>query len=163
MPRLSLLMVTYDIVIKCKFYYEMWVAIQDGHATTSPAKAVGFLFVPLLGYIWFVYTFVGFAEDYNELIKRHSIEHEKLPVWLFTIFSLWPFALIGISLLMPIFSRLSIGLTDQAELAVALAMLCGFIALFLSISISLVVKICDAVNALPDSFTTDYSETLASS
>src|SRR5215472_4189380 len=32
--------------------YQMWQSIQDGHARTTPGKAVGFLFIPFFNLYW---------------------------------------------------------------------------------------------------------------
>jgi len=32
--------------------YKAWEAIQNGHARTSPGKAVGFLFIPCFSLYW---------------------------------------------------------------------------------------------------------------
>src|SRR5687767_6774080 len=54
-------------------YYRAWKAIQDGHARTTPGKAVGFLLIPLFNLYWMFPALWGFSKDYNAYIERHSI------------------------------------------------------------------------------------------
>jgi len=82
----------YSTVVRFVLYYKMWAAIQDGHARTSAGKAVGFLLVPLLDIYWALYMFVGFAKDYNDFARRHSIRTERLSEGLFLQYAiLWVF------------------------------------------------------------------------
>jgi hypothetical protein len=53
----------------------MWGAIKDGHARTTPGKAVGFLFIPFFNIYWFFQVWAGFPTDYNRFVDRY-----KLPV-----------------------------------------------------------------------------------
>jgi len=64
-------------------YYMAWKAIQDGHARTMPARAVGFLFVPFFNAYWMFQAIWGFAKDYNAFIARHSMSVKRLPEKLF--------------------------------------------------------------------------------
>lgn len=73
----------YAIVIAFVLWYKGWKSIQDGHARTTPGKAVGFLFIPLFGLYWIFQAFWGFSKDYNSFIKRHEISVSKLPEGLF--------------------------------------------------------------------------------
>ena len=68
----------YSTAIRFVLYYKMWAAIQDGHARTSPAKAVGLLLVPVLNIFWAIYMFVGFAADFNSFAGRHSLQTDRL-------------------------------------------------------------------------------------
>ncbi|MCA9627773.1 MAG: hypothetical protein KC766_08910, partial [Myxococcales bacterium] len=58
--------------------YRCWQAIQDGNARTTPGKAVGLLFVPLLNLYWVFNVLPGFATDYNRYIQRHRVDAEPL-------------------------------------------------------------------------------------
>ena len=68
----------YSTVMRFVLYYKMWAAIQDGHARTSPAKAVGFLLVPVWNIFWAIYMFVGFAADFEGFAGRHSLRTDRL-------------------------------------------------------------------------------------
>ena len=68
----------YSTVMRFVLYYKMWAAIQDGHARTSPAKAVGFLLVPVWNIFWAIYMFVGFAADFKGFAGRHSLRTDRL-------------------------------------------------------------------------------------
>jgi len=82
----------YSTVVRFVLYYKMWAAIGDGHARTSPGKAVGLLLVPVLNIFWALYMFVGFVTDYNSFTKRHSIPRRRLSKGLFLQYALlWIF------------------------------------------------------------------------
>jgi hypothetical protein len=123
---LGFLAVIYSSVIMAIMVYKMWKAIQDGHARTTPGKAVGFLFIPFFNLYWIFQAFWGFSVDYNAYIERHSISVNKLPVNLF----------------------LTYAILSVASAVPYIGILPG-IAAFI-ILIILVVQICNAVNVLPD-------------
>lgn len=75
------------VLIELLLYYKMWAAIQDGKTSISPGKAIGFLFIPVFNVYWTLNMLIGFAEDYNAFIGRHSINIRKLPVTLFMIYA----------------------------------------------------------------------------
>ncbi|MBN2431627.1 MAG: type II secretion system protein GspG [Acidobacteria bacterium] len=82
-----ILALIYEIIVTCLLVYKMWAAIQDGHARTTPGKAVGLLFVPFFGLYWVFVAFAGFARDYNALLDRHQLALPRLSTGLFTSFS----------------------------------------------------------------------------
>lgn len=66
------------LTVFCLLVYRMWAAIQDGHASVTPGRAVGFLFIPLFNIYWATKAIAGFADDYNMYVKRRSIAAHKL-------------------------------------------------------------------------------------
>jgi hypothetical protein len=60
--------------------------IQDGNASTTPEKAVGFLFIPFYNFYWIFKDWYGFAQDYNRYIERNALNTAKLPEGLFLAF-----------------------------------------------------------------------------
>ena len=114
------------VVVGCIFVHRMWASIQDGHARTSPGKAVGYLFIPIYDLYWIFQVFRGFSKDFNRLIARHSLAIKPLPVTLFTVF--------------PVLFLL------RAIPVVGLIILCTAYFVFLV----LVSKTCDAINAVPE-------------
>jgi hypothetical protein len=107
------------------FVHRMWASIQDGHARTTPGRAVGLLFVPFFNIYWAFQVLPGFATDYNRLLERRGLRLAPLPPGLFA-------AYIGLSFgaVIPGFGLVLIA----ANYFVALAMLS---------------RTCEAVNALP--------------
>ncbi len=105
--------------------YKMWAAIQDGHARTTPGKAVGFMFIPFYNIYWIFQAIPGFAKDYNSYLQRHSVNAPPLPEGLF--------------LAIPILALVSI------------IPLLGILASLANLILFIIVagKVCDAVNALP--------------
>jgi hypothetical protein len=75
------------VSIELALYYRMWAAIQDSQVSVSPVKAIGFLFIPAFNIYWMLSMLIGFAEDYNAFIRRHSIKIKELPVTLFMIYA----------------------------------------------------------------------------
>lgn len=112
----------YGGVVSLIFIYRMWQSIRDGHARTSPGKAVGFLFIPFFNLYWMFQVLWGFAKDYNRHVDRYALRVPKLPEGLFLAYSI-----LHLTLWIP---------------------LLGFIAYWV-VSFILISKICDAVNALP--------------
>jgi predicted Zn finger-like uncharacterized protein len=76
-----------SVLIEMLLFYKMWAAIQDDQTSVSPAKAVGFLFVPVFNIYWALYMVPGFAEDYNAFIQRRSVKTQDLPLILFLIYA----------------------------------------------------------------------------
>ena len=76
-----------SVAIEYALFYKMWAAIQDGQASISPAKAVGFLFIPVFNIYWALLMVTGFAEDYNSFILRRAIKTRSLPMSLYLIYA----------------------------------------------------------------------------
>jgi len=89
----------YAEVMACVLLYKAWKVIQDGHARTSPGKAVGFLFIPFFNLYWIFQAYWGFAKDYNAYIERHhnvsegGISIPRVSANLFLAFCILPFLL----------------------------------------------------------------------
>ena len=62
-----------EIVAMCFFWHKAWQTLQDPHARTTPRKAIGFMFIPLLNLYWVFQLIWGFAKDYNAYCRRHGI------------------------------------------------------------------------------------------
>jgi hypothetical protein len=86
----------YSMIIILLMYYKMWTAIQDDNSRTTPGKAVGLLFVPVLNIFWAVYMLVGFAGDYEDFAVRNSLRSERFSkglmlqyalLWIFVVAS----------------------------------------------------------------------------
>lgn len=105
-------------------YYKMWSSIQDGHARTSPGKAVGFMFIPLFNIYWIFQALWGYSKDYNEYLRRHSIQAKPLCEGLFLAACILPLA--------------------------QMVPFLGFFATFANLIIFIIIinSICDSINAL---------------
>lgn len=77
------LAVAYSAIVTLVLYYKMWDAIQDGHARTTPGRAVGFLFIPLFNLYWIFQVLWGFAKDYNAYVYRYAIRAPRVSEPLF--------------------------------------------------------------------------------
>ncbi|MBN1594276.1 MAG: hypothetical protein JW941_13615 [Candidatus Coatesbacteria bacterium] len=75
------------LVVLLTFIYKTWKAIQDGHASTSPAAAAWLLLIPIFHLYWIFRATWGFAKDYNKFIERHGFDVERLPDGLYLITS----------------------------------------------------------------------------
>jgi hypothetical protein len=129
----------YAGIVALIFYYKIWESIQDGHARTSPGKAIGFLFIPLFQFYWIFQVIWGFSKDYNTYVDRHGVNTKKLPEGLFLAFSILPFALWGIYLA---FSILAFT-TWIPFLNTLINVVYSFVFMMV------VATVCDAVNAIP--------------
>jgi hypothetical protein len=69
--------------------YRAWAAIQDGNASTTPEKAVGFLFIPFYNFYWIFKAWYGFAQDYNRYLDRYALNTPKLAESLFLVFCIF--------------------------------------------------------------------------
>lgn len=145
-----------SVLIELMLFYRMWSAIQDGQTSTSPVKAVSFLFIPVFNFYWALLMLTGFVEDYNSFIRRRSVEAKELSFVLFLIYS-FLFILsemVATVLMICVFAFL--GLIGRAFAAypvfswaifffVSAAGLCYFITYLL-----VAMKTCNAVNALSE-------------
>ncbi|MGD0077342.1 MAG: zinc-ribbon domain-containing protein [Sedimentisphaerales bacterium] len=144
-----------SVLIELMLFYKMWAAIADTQTSTTPGKAVGFLFIPVFNLYWALNMIMAFAEDYNAFIERRSLKANDLPLTLFMLYAfafmltmifvttpmLCVFAVVGL------IARAFAAYSAVAWLLVALAVLAGlahFIAYIFSAT-----KTCDAINALP--------------
>ena len=144
------MVVLYAVVVACIFWYKVWASIRDVHVSISPWKAVVFMFIPLFNIYWFIYTFIGFAEDYNAFIERHAIKTKPLPQRLFLLYVILflPTLAVGTALQM-CSEAVQEGPSTAIRIAEISSIGCivGFV-ISLVIFIILLVKICDAVNVL---------------
>jgi len=126
MVGLALIPMLYGAIINLVLWYKMWAAIQDGHARTTPGKAIGFLFIPLFNIYWAFQAIPGFSKDCNKYIERRGITAERLPEGLFLAY-----VILGFVAWIPV-----LGLT--------LPVVAYFILLVMTS------KICDAINAIAE-------------
>lgn len=60
-------------IIFFKFLHRAWRLLQpSGQASTTPGKAVGFCFVPLLNIVWPFFALYGFARDWNRILSTYT-------------------------------------------------------------------------------------------
>ncbi|HUS68403.1 MAG TPA: hypothetical protein VMZ28_27905 [Kofleriaceae bacterium] len=64
--------------------YKAWAAIQDGHARTTPGKAVGFLFIPIFNIYWLFIAIGSWGKGFNAFAERQGIQH-RAPAGLFML------------------------------------------------------------------------------
>ena len=147
------LLSVYSIVISLVLLYKVWAAIQDGHARTTPGKAVGYMFIPFFQLYWLFQAYWGYAKDYNSYISRHGISTSRLSEGLFLYYCILPFvyAFVYAFVYTGVIIWLAITMTNWSlttmvfvsfMLAIVLA-----IPMFV-IGIIILVKLCDAVNNL---------------
>ncbi len=73
----------YGAIVMMVLYYKMWASIQDGHARTTAGKAIGMMFVPFYNIYWAFQVIWGFSKDYNAYVERHGTKAARLPEGLF--------------------------------------------------------------------------------
>jgi predicted Zn finger-like uncharacterized protein len=145
-----------SVAIELALFYKMWAAIQDNQASISPAKAVGFLFIPVFNIYWALLMVTGFVEDYNAFIRRRSEKTNDLPMSLFLIYA-FMFILAATVLTTPmicvfafirLISRAFIAYTFFSWVLFFFVLAAG-VAHFISY-ILVAIKTCNAINALPE-------------
>ena len=145
-----------SVLIELVLFYKMWAAIQDDQASISPAKAVGFLFIPVFNIYWALLMVTGFAEDYNAFIQRRSIKTKDLPITLFLIYA-FVFILAAMVLTTPMICVFAfVGLISRAFIgypAVSWPLFSFVFAAGIAHFITYILfalKTCNAINALPE-------------
>ena len=145
-----------SVAIEMLLFYKMWAAIQDDKASISPAKAIGFLFIPVFNIYWALLMVTGFAEDYNAFVQRRAIKTKDLSMALFLIYA-FVFILSATVLTTPMICILAfVGLISRAFIGYPVAAWALFAIVFAAgaahfITYILVAfKTCNAVNALPE-------------
>jgi predicted Zn finger-like uncharacterized protein len=144
-----------SVLIELGLIYKMWAAIQDGRASVSPGKAVGFLLIPIFNIYWALYMLVGFAEDYNSFVNRYKVKTKDLPLVLFLIYAVM-FLLSSIAVTIPMISVFAFfGLLKRAVAArPETSWLLFFFVLAVSIGHMIIygmfsIKTCNAIESLP--------------
>jgi hypothetical protein len=66
--------------------YKAWAVIQDGKASTTPEKAVGYIFIPFYDFYWVFRAWYGLARDYNRYVARYGFKTPKMREGLFLAF-----------------------------------------------------------------------------
>jgi predicted Zn finger-like uncharacterized protein len=146
-----------SLAIELALFYKMWSPIQDSDASTAPAKAVGFLFIPVFNIYWALSMITAFAEDYNDFIRRRSIAAKKLSIILAFVFAVMfilyvtvvttPF--VGVLAFVRYVSKAFIFYRSLSWILFSFAIAAG-IGHFITY-ILFATKTCDAVNSLQDS------------
>jgi hypothetical protein len=143
-----------SVLIELLLFYKMWAAIADKQTSIAPAKAVGFLFIPVFNIYWALNMIMAFAENFNSFIERRSLKTGELSLNLFMLYAfLYMLTMVFVTLpMLGVFAVL--GLIARAFAAVGavswlLVGLAGVIGLahFL-VYIFSAMKTCDAVNSL---------------
>jgi hypothetical protein len=83
---LGLAAILYGSSIWYLLLYKAWVVIQDGKASTTPEKAVGYIFIPLYDFYWVFRAWYGLARDYNRYVARYAFKAFKMREGLFLAF-----------------------------------------------------------------------------
>ncbi|MBN1593949.1 MAG: hypothetical protein JW941_11965 [Candidatus Coatesbacteria bacterium] len=135
---LGALFYLYGGICSLVLIYKMWASVQDGDARTTPGRAVGLLFIPLLNLWWLFHSIAGFPKDYNDYLSRHNLELPRLEPHLF----------VALSALLVCPSGITATLTRAVEGTVHISQ-----GLFISLPIAIIIsilsyRICDAINCL---------------
>lgn len=140
---LATLLWVFVIVVLLTFIYRVWKAIQDGHASTSPAAAAWLLLIPVFQLYWVFRAVWGFARDYNQFLERRGLELRKLPERLYLAASIllaakWTYLTVGT--LQPFFKGMRL-LGPYSRILTICA---------LALTLIVIVKSAQAINALPE-------------
>ncbi|MDB4451879.1 DUF4339 domain-containing protein [Akkermansiaceae bacterium] len=85
----------FSAILSYIYLYRAWFILQPGGATTTPGKAVGFLFIPLFSLYWIFIAYVSWAKDWNRITSSYTnLAHApKVSAGLFLAF---PICIVGI-------------------------------------------------------------------
>lgn len=82
----SLICYGYTYIMFAILLYKAWCIFPSLWSRALPGKAVGFLFIPLFGYLWAYPVIYGFAKAYNAFItENHNVKY-KISETIFLIF-----------------------------------------------------------------------------
>lgn len=83
----SIVFLVISVIILMIFTHHLWKKVQDGKASQSPGRAVGFLFIPFVNVFWVFRTWAGYAKELNEFRQRHGLSGQASAriTWSFTI------------------------------------------------------------------------------
>jgi hypothetical protein len=118
---------TAAMIILLAFWHQAWSAIQDGHARTTPARAVGFALIPIFNLYWIFQLVWGFAVDFNAYASRHEQDVPPLPEGLFLALPI-----VALATSLPL-----LGIPASLAVVVLYALV--------------IIRVCDSVNALESS------------
>ena len=142
------------VAIELLLFYKMWDAIPTTQASTSPGKAVAFLFIPGFNIYWALLMLTAFAEDCNAQLRRSPAQVKELPAMLYAAHA-FTFLLSGIFIVIPLLctlfishfvNRVSSNVGDLFLPLVGFAAVIGLAHLVTYILVAM--KTCTAVNAL---------------
>jgi hypothetical protein len=85
----------YCIVMSAILLHKLWSTIQSDCSRTTPAKAVGFLLIPIFSLYWVFQAYWGWTKDYNSYIEKNNIDVAKMPEKI----TLWTCIMMVISIL----------------------------------------------------------------
>ena len=77
LTALAWLAIIYGAIVGLVLLYKMWAAIQP--ASTTPGKAVGFLFIPFFNFYWIFRAYWYWAKDYNALRTSRNLQAPPAP------------------------------------------------------------------------------------
>jgi hypothetical protein len=70
-----------NMVLTWVLLYKYWEVVQDGNASTSPAKAIGFMFIPFFNFYWVFRAYWRLSKDINRYITtvRGKVKRQFTP------------------------------------------------------------------------------------
>lgn len=78
--------ILYGATIWYLLLYRAWAVIQDDNASTTPEKAVAFIFIPFYNFYWIFKAWHGLARDYNRYVAGYGLKAPKMKENLFLAF-----------------------------------------------------------------------------
>jgi hypothetical protein len=69
----------YAFIVFAVLVYKMWKITSPDFARTSPAKAVGFLFIPIFQLYWLFIAIWGWTKDFNAFLRQRQSDSQYAP------------------------------------------------------------------------------------
>lgn len=66
------------VIFESLILHRGWAVVQDGHAETTPGKAVGLCFVPFFGLYWNFVAHYGLMRQFNRLAEARGRPDQKV-------------------------------------------------------------------------------------
>jgi hypothetical protein len=122
-------------VVLAVLVYKMWIAIPANQSRTTPAKAVGFLFIPIFNLYWWFQALWGWSQDWNNYASKSKSSLNRVSEVLPLTIAILLFIMGSVGLLLSILGQLWIA-------AVFSIAICILVSVF-------IFKVCDVINNVP--------------
>jgi hypothetical protein len=102
-------------IMSLTYFYKGWAALQDGHARTTPGKAIGFLFIPIFSIYWMFIAIGAWGSEYNKFAGRNGVQGFRASEGLFPAHIILSFFGLGIFTVIPVLSQMGRGINAIAD------------------------------------------------
>ena len=102
-------------ILALVYFYKAWAALQDGHARTTPGKAIGFMFIPIFSIYWMFVVIGAWGTEYNKFAQRNGVQGFRASEGLFMAHCVLSFFGLAIFTIIPVLSQMGKGINAIAD------------------------------------------------